>query len=161
MDDWYEMAAVYFQSTKRALRMIAFEQEIPGFWLTKAGHRYFAINQRLLARGVDVRRIYAIDFALATQAPEIFATMVAYIQQQASAGIKCRAMDRAAFSETLRLNCALFGVQDSDNVAMFSLDGTWVTIVRERELVRDAVEIYDDLFSSKESISPSSLRRSR
>jgi hypothetical protein len=104
MNDWYEMAALYFASTKHALRMIAFEQEIPSFWLTKSGHRYFELNKRLLSNGVDVRRIYAIDLALTMQAPEILETMANYMMHQVAAGIACRAMDRDAFSETLRLN---------------------------------------------------------
>jgi len=157
MNDWYELTAQYYESTKRDLRMIAFDQEIPSFWLTKSGSRYFSINKRLASKGINVRRIYAFDFALAADAPEIFKTMVFYMMQQQEAGIACRAIDRDAFSETLQINCALFGVQDNDNVALFSSDGLWVTVVRDRDFVNDAIEMYDELFASRECIRPVAL----
>lgn len=159
MNDWYQMAAWFFQSTRSALRMIAFEEEIPSFWLTSAGSRYFGINKQLASNSVEVKRIYVINLALAATAPEIFRTMVGYISEQAAAGISCRVMDRNAFSETLRLNCSLFGVQDVNNVALFSRDGIWVTLVRERNFVNEAIDIYEQLFHSPECISLSRLRR--
>ncbi len=139
--------------------MIAFEKEIPSFWMTKSGHRYFELNRRLISNQVEVKRIYVFDFAWATEAPEMFRTMVHHLAQQVAIGVKCRGMDQCEFSETLKLNCALFGVQDEDNVALFAPDELSVTLVREHDHVTNAIDVYEDLFASPTCHSVNKLLR--
>lgn len=155
--DWYEIALPFFGGTRRILRLMTFDNEISLFWLTKRGGPYLRMNVELAQRGVDVRRIFVIDFDMQKSNPLALYTFLAYCEKQESIGINCRIIPSDVFEAETPLECQIFCVQDSNNIMLYAPLDLSVVFVKDRSLISDASDVYDSLFHHREAKLPSEI----
>jgi hypothetical protein len=117
------------------------------------------MNMELVNRGVDVRRIFVVDFALRHSNPLAFFTYLNYCAAQESVGLNCKILPIEVFRGSLPFDCEIFCVQDLNNVMIYAPRDLAVTFSRKSPFVREAVEAYDTLFEHGEASRPTDLAR--
>lgn len=157
VDDYYGLSSWHADSTRSSMRMTSFDSEIPTFWMLPDGRRYLESNKRLIAQGVRVSRLFAVDLRQTVLERETLAAFLAYVAAQERAGVVCKVMDRTAFSESVRLSCSLFGIQDHDNAVLISRDGSRVVMSRDAELVDESIDVFENLMASREAYNAGTL----
>lgn len=159
LHDWYQIALPFYRNTRRVVRLMTFDSEIAIFWLTNRGGPYLEMNMDLAKRGVDVRRIFVVDFALQHSNPLAFFTYLNYCAAQERVGLNCKVLPMDVFRESIQFDCEIFCVQDRNNVMLYAPHDLAVTFSRKPSFISEAIEAYDALFNHKEAGHPAYLAR--
>lgn len=155
--DWYSVAEKYFEAVHQQLRVMTFDQEIPTFWITDLGAAYLRMNERLLARNVKIKRLYVLDFSKASSNAPAFRSFVMFAAENEHLGADIRIIPLDVFAESSWIECQIFNVVDHDSVVIFNSECSSVNVMRESDIVQDAIDLFDELFAHKESRTPNSL----
>jgi hypothetical protein len=159
LHDWYQIALPFYRDTRRVVRLMTLDSEIAIFWLTNRGGPYLAMNIELAKRGVDVRRIFVVDFDLRRSNPLAFFAYLNYCAAQEQIGLNCRILPLDVFRESIQFECEIFCVQDRNNVMLYAPHDLAVVFSKKPSFVREAIDAYDALFSHGDADHPTYVAR--
>lgn len=157
LNDFYHIAMPFYKSTKSVLRMMSFDTEIKSFWLSDSGEEYLKMNKALIDRGVELKRIFVFDFESLQKNISILNTYLFICLNHEKLGIKCKIIDSNYFSEKINYHCKIFGTQDDENVVLYAPYDFQVSFLRDKNFVKEAIEVYDAIFASRVSHTPKRL----
>lgn len=157
--DWYSVAAKFYTSSSKCLHTISADREIAEFWLSKHGDEYADMNRRIVDRGVDLKRLYVFDFANYTMASRSLINFLYYCAVQEKEGLPCRVLGLDTFRSEVPYDCFWFAIQDSSNVVFYSRDNYRVHFSTQREIVKDAEDVFEHLYQHHEAKSPQDILR--
>lgn len=145
-DDWQFVVNDLVRETQGHLRGMVLEAQLRRWWRNAPGVAYTVTNLELLARGVDIRRIFVVRSLDDRQA-------VREIIRTASVHERLGAKVRVCGTENARhlfpAGFDMFSIHDSTFAALycFRLEPATVTVMSDRVHVAEVAARYDELFA--------------